>query len=83
VQVNIDAGPAAEGPRQRQALPDHPTVEHVAKAWDRNQEIVVVCRSGGRSGRAAAALAAMGFKHIINMSGGMLAWNAAGLPVER
>ncbi|MBK8692254.1 MAG: rhodanese-like domain-containing protein [Deltaproteobacteria bacterium] len=59
------------------------TVEHVAKAWDRTQEIVVVCRSGGRSGRAAAALAAMGFKHIINMAGGMLAWNAAGLPVER
>lgn len=59
------------------------TVGEAAMAWDRNQEIVVVCRSGGRSGRAAAALAAMGFKRIINMSGGMLAWNAAGLPVER
>jgi len=59
------------------------TVEQAAKSWDREQEIVLVCRSGGRSGRAAAALAAMGFKHVINMAGGMLAWNAAGLPVER
>lgn len=59
------------------------TVDQAAKGWDRDQEIVLVCRSGGRSGRAAAALAAMGFKRVINMAGGMLAWNAAGLPVER
>lgn len=59
------------------------TVEAAAQKWDREQEIVLVCRSGNRSGRAAAALAAMGFKRVMNMVGGMLAWNEAKLAVER
>jgi rhodanese-related sulfurtransferase len=59
------------------------TVEAAAKGWDRDQEIVLVCRSGNRSGRAAAALAAMGFGRVMNMVGGMLAWNDAKLAVER
>jgi rhodanese-related sulfurtransferase len=41
----------------------------------------MVCRSGARSGRAAAALLGMGFTDVTNLTGGMLAWNAAGLPV--
>ena len=59
------------------------TIEAASRAWDKDDEIVLVCRSGGRSGRAAAALAALGFRRLINMSGGMLAWNAAKLPIER
>lgn len=59
------------------------TVAQAAAAWDRDAEIVVICRSGGRSARAAEQLAALGFRRVLNMAGGMLAWNAAGLPVER
>jgi rhodanese-related sulfurtransferase len=59
------------------------SVEAAAKGWRREDAIVVVCRSGGRSGRAAAALAAMGFPRVMNMVGGMLAWNEAELPIER
>jgi rhodanese-related sulfurtransferase len=59
------------------------TVEQAAKAWDRAAELVMVCRSGGRSGRATAQLASMGFTEVYNMAGGMLAWNDAKLPVER
>jgi rhodanese-related sulfurtransferase len=51
--------------------------------WDRNREIVLICRSGGRSARAATELAKKGFKHLYNMKGGMIAWNEARLPVER
>jgi sulfur-carrier protein adenylyltransferase/sulfurtransferase len=54
-----------------------------AAAWDRSADVIVVCRSGGRSGRAAGALAAAGFRRVMNMAGGMLAYNAANLPVER
>lgn len=57
------------------------TLEVRARTWDRDGEIVVVCRSGGRSARAAAALAGMGFRRVLNMTGGMLAYTAAGLPV--
>lgn len=59
------------------------TVEAAATGWSKDEEIVLVCRSGVRSGRAAAALTAMGFRRVMNMVGGMLAWNEATLPVER
>ena len=47
-----------------------------------NRRIVCVCRSGGRSAKAAAELLQMGFK-AVNMTGGMQAWAAQGLPVVR
>lgn len=59
------------------------TIEHVAKSWPRATPVVLVCRSGARSGRAAMALASMGFPHVFNMVGGMMAWNAERLPVAR
>lgn len=59
------------------------TVVDAARDWPRDDELVLICRSGNRSGRAAQALAAAGFTRVMNLAGGMLAWNAAGLPVER
>jgi rhodanese-related sulfurtransferase len=59
------------------------SLEAEARVWDRGAELVLVCRSGNRSRRAAAALAAMGFRNVLNMTGGMLAYAAAGLPVAR
>lgn len=44
--------------------------------------VIAVCRSGNRSARAAQALAAAGVT-VQNMTGGMTAWAAAGLPVVR
>lgn len=38
-------------------------------------EIILVCRSGGRSGRACEYLEHMGFSGLKNMVGGMLKWN--------
>lgn len=54
-----------------------------APEWDRDKEIVLVCRSGGRSGSAARQLVGLGFTRVINLRGGMLAYNEAKLPVER
>ncbi|MEM7675926.1 MAG: MBL fold metallo-hydrolase [Myxococcota bacterium] len=42
--------------------------------WNRHQMIVIVCRSGRRSGQAAQTLESMGFKNVASMAGGMLAW---------
>jgi glyoxylase-like metal-dependent hydrolase (beta-lactamase superfamily II)/rhodanese-related sulfurtransferase len=58
------------------------TVADRSESWDRDREIVLVCRSGGRSARAATELAKRGFRHLYNLRGGMLAWNQAQLPVE-
>ena len=59
------------------------TLSGAAAAWDPRRDIVLVCRSGGRSARAAMELARRGFRHLYNLRGGMLAWNEAHLPVER
>lgn len=44
--------------------------------------VIAVCRSGNRSGTAADILAAAGFD-VRNMLGGMLAWEEAGLAIQR
>jgi rhodanese-related sulfurtransferase len=44
--------------------------------------LLLVCRSGARSGRACEQLAALGVGPAYNLAGGMIAWNDAGLPVE-
>jgi hydroxyacylglutathione hydrolase len=44
---------------------------------------VFVCRSGGRSGRATAMALQAGLQNVYNMTGGMLSWNASGLPIEK
>lgn len=48
-------------------------VEFRISELNKTKEYIMVCRSGGRSGRATAYLEAQGFK-VINMAGGMLAW---------
>jgi rhodanese-related sulfurtransferase len=40
---------------------------------DKSKEYIMVCRSGGRSGRASQFLESQGF-NVINMTGGMLDW---------
>ena len=45
-----------------------------------NRTIVVVCRSGNRSGRATKALSKAGLD-AVNLSGGMMAWKATGLSI--
>lgn len=46
------------------------------------QAVLTVCRSGGRSAKAAEILAAGGVA-VRNVAGGMSAWADAGLPVVR
>lgn len=42
----------------------------------RHQEIVLYCRSGGRSGQMATWLRTQGFTNVRNLLGGALAWKA-------
>jgi sulfur dioxygenase len=59
------------------------TLVDAAARWDREAPVVLVCRSGGRSGKAALALIARGFHKVVSMRGGMLLWNEQRLPVAR
>ncbi len=49
---------------------------------DKTQPILVYCRNGDRSGRAAQLLYQSGRKDIYNLSGGLRAWAAAQKPVQ-
>lgn len=40
----------------------------------KEEEIIMYCRSGNRSGQACLFLEAMGFQKMTNLTGGMLAW---------
>jgi adenylyltransferase/sulfurtransferase len=42
---------------------------------DRNREIIVQCRSGGRSQRVAEFLRQSGYPKVANLAGGILAWS--------
>jgi rhodanese-related sulfurtransferase len=46
-----------------------------------DKPIIFICRSGNRSGKACDAVEPTGLK-VMNMEGGMLAWQAAGLPMS-
>ncbi len=43
---------------------------------DRDREIVVQCKSGGRSQMAAEFLAKNGFQKVHNLTGGIIAWSS-------
>ncbi|MEO6420984.1 MAG: MBL fold metallo-hydrolase [Polyangiaceae bacterium] len=48
-----------------------------------DRDVVVVCRAGARSATAGAILCRAGFRRVLNLNGGMLAWRAAGLASQR
>ncbi len=50
---------------------------------DKDRPLVVVCRSGQRSTKAAQLLKRHGFTRIYNLAGGILAWEKEGLPLHR
>ena len=47
------------------------------------RKVVLYCRSGRRSGIAAEKLAAFTGQPVEHLAGGMLSWEAAGLPVDK
>ncbi len=48
-----------------------------------DKEVIITCRSGNRSGQVAEFLRQQGYDNVHNMEGGILAWEAAGLPVDQ
>ena len=53
----------------------------LAKKKDR--PLIVYCDGGNRCAKATAALRKQGFTRVASLSGGLGAWQGAGLPVEK
>ena len=50
--------------------------------WPKDAPLLVVCRSGRRSAQAAATLARAGYRHVLNLRGGLDACVSAGVARE-
>jgi rhodanese-related sulfurtransferase len=56
-----------------------PELEQRANELPKGKQLLLVCRSGARSARACEQLEALGYGPATNLTGGMIAWNRAGL----
>jgi rhodanese-related sulfurtransferase len=49
----------------------------------KDKPVIVACATGNRSGSAAAVLRKQGFTNVVNLAGGLAAWQQAGLPTAK
>nr|WP_175001282.1 MULTISPECIES: rhodanese-like domain-containing protein [Duganella] len=49
----------------------------------KSKSVVLVCQSGARANSAAGVLAKAGFADVVNLDGGIAAWQKAGLPLAK
>lgn len=48
----------------------------------KKEPVYIICQTGNRSKKAAEILKDAGFSTLLNVTGGTVAWQAAGLPME-
>ena len=62
----------------------HPAVANVVDPAlsQKQQPVLVYCRTGGRAALAAVALQELGFDNVRSIEGGITAWIDAGLPLD-
>jgi rhodanese-related sulfurtransferase len=64
-------------------IPLHRLEDNIAaQVPAKNQRIIAVCASGGRSQTAVATLRRMGYTNTAYILGGMSSWRSANLPIE-
>ncbi|MAF90716.1 MAG: hypothetical protein CL674_05520 [Bdellovibrionaceae bacterium] len=56
-----------------------PDLEKYIHSLDKEDEYVIVCRSGKRSASVVYYMKESGFSKVYNLQGGMIAWNEEGL----
>ena len=64
------------------SIPSRSLLRNLDKLPGRSRPIVVICASGIRSAMAMTALQLMGYTNVSALTGGVLAWKAAKLPLE-
>lgn len=75
----IHAEPARSVPLDRL----DPGAVMTARNGSRDETLYTICRSGSRGAQACEAFHAAGFTNVVNVEGGTLGWEQAGLPVVR
>lgn len=60
-----------------------PDLQNVIDQGDPQEAIVLICRSGGRSGQATEYAKSKGYGQVFNMRGGMIRWTELKFPAEK
>ena len=64
------------------SLPMSQFMQRFEEELPRDEELMIQCRTGGRSDQVARVLLMRGYR-AVNVAGGIVAWERAGYPVER
>jgi len=75
--------PAEYGSLHAESASNHPIESFDLNTFPyaKDQEVHLICQSGGRSMKVCQKLESAGFEKVVNVEGGTSAWNGAGLPV--
>ena len=80
IDVRQPAEIAAGTVPNAEAMPMH-TIPLRMGELNKDEKLVLVCRSGARSAQACAFLQQQGFDEVYNLRGGMVGWAGSGLPI--
>ena len=78
--INVHIPYEGELPQTDYRIPYNKIEQNIDKLPDKNQTLVVYCRSGSMSTAAAGTLISLGYTKVIELKGGFNAWKRAGYP---
>ena len=85
IDVRTPAEYRRSTPSSRGRYPSTPLTQggHGGPQQPRDQPLYTICRSGSQARQACEKFLASGYANVVNVEGGTLAWEQAGLPVVR